>query len=157
MANGDAMAALGRVPSGLFVLTLGQGESETAMLASWVQQCSFEPPQVTVALKRGRDVLDRLGPGATFTLSILGEGQNALVGRFARGTAPGQPAFEGVAVERPDGVPAAVKDALAYLVCRVSDRRAAGDHEVLFAEVVGGRMQSDGKPWCHVRKNGGNY
>jgi flavin reductase (DIM6/NTAB) family NADH-FMN oxidoreductase RutF len=157
MANGDAMAALGRVPSGLFVLTLGRGESETAMLASWVQQCSFEPPQLSVAIKCGRDALGQLGPGATFTLNQLGEGQNALVGRFARGTAPGRPAFEGVEVERPDETPAILKDALAYLTCRVVGRHATGDHEVIFAEVVGGRMLGDGKPWCHVRKNGGNY
>jgi flavin reductase (DIM6/NTAB) family NADH-FMN oxidoreductase RutF len=157
MANGDAMAALGRVPSGLFVLTLGQGESETAMLASWVQQCSFEPPQLSVAVKRGRDVLGQLGPGVVFTLNLLGEGQNALVGRFARGIAPGQPPFDGVEVERPEGAPAVLTDALAYLVCRVNGRHVAGDHEVLFAEVVGGRMLGDGKPWCHVRKSGGNY
>jgi len=40
-------AALGKVPSGLFVLTAKQGDAETAMLASWVQQCSFDPPQLT--------------------------------------------------------------------------------------------------------------
>src|SRR5439155_5323414 len=104
MANGEAMAALGRVPSGLFVLTLGRGESEAAMLTSWVQQCSFDPPQLSVAVKRGRDVLARLGPGAEFTLNVLAEGQNALVGRFARGTPDGAAAFDGVAVDRPDGI-----------------------------------------------------
>ena len=35
----SALAALGRIPSGLFVLTLRHGGRETGMLASWVQQC----------------------------------------------------------------------------------------------------------------------
>lgn len=157
MATEEALIALGRVPSGLFVLTLGQGETETAMLASWVQQCSFEPPQVSVAVKQGRDLLGRLAPGASFTLNQLAEGQNTLVGRFARGTPPGQQPFEGLVVDRPDGAAPVLRDALAYLVCRVTDRCRAGDHELLIAEVVGGRVQGDGKPWCHVRKTGANY
>ena len=57
----DALAAaLGRIPSGLFVLTATSGGAETGMLASWVQQCSFDPPQVTVAVNKERDVLDAL-------------------------------------------------------------------------------------------------
>src|SRR5258706_383723 len=56
--------ALGRVPSGLFILTVCDGQRETGMLASWVQQCSFEPPQVSVAVKHGRDLLAVLKGGA---------------------------------------------------------------------------------------------
>src|SRR5262249_14596361 len=33
-------AALGRVPSGLAILTIRNGDQETGMLVSWVQQCS---------------------------------------------------------------------------------------------------------------------
>ena len=47
-------AALGRVPSGLFVLTIRRGSAETGMLVSWVQQCSFDPPLVSLAVQRGR-------------------------------------------------------------------------------------------------------
>ena len=50
-------AALGRIPSGLFVLTARNGERETGMLASWVQQCSFTPPCVSVALRKGRELI----------------------------------------------------------------------------------------------------
>ncbi len=38
-ASDSLAAALGRIPSGLFVLTAGSGATETGMLASWVQQC----------------------------------------------------------------------------------------------------------------------
>ncbi len=37
---------LGRIPSGIFVLTVGDDTGrETGMLASWVQQASFDPPE----------------------------------------------------------------------------------------------------------------
>ena len=46
-------AALGRILSGVSVLT-GRGTQATGMLTSWVQQCAFEPPSVSVAVKQGR-------------------------------------------------------------------------------------------------------
>ena len=56
----DLFAALGRVPSGLFILTARHGHRETGMLASWVQQCSFDPPQLSLCLRRGRDMVFKL-------------------------------------------------------------------------------------------------
>src|SRR6266545_4365293 len=78
-------AALGRIPSGLFVLTLRHGENETGMLASWVQQCSFDPPQVSVGVNKQRDVLEWLLDGAPFVLNVIPEGGEALVAHFGKG------------------------------------------------------------------------
>jgi flavin reductase (DIM6/NTAB) family NADH-FMN oxidoreductase RutF len=149
--------ALGRVPSGLFVVTVRRGEDETGMLASWVQQCSFEPPQVTVCLRRGRAINAWLSDGAAFAVNVLGEGQTALVRHFGRGFDPGEPAFTGLLIERPDGAAPVLADALAYLDCRVAGRCVAGDHDVLIGSVVGGRLLRDGAPYVHVRKNGLSY
>src|SRR5690349_19585378 len=107
------LAALGRVPSGLFILTVRHGDAETGMLASWVQQCSFEPPQVSVALKRDRDVWAWLGDGAAFKLNILDDSQTDMIGHFGRGFALGEPAFTGLEVERPDGAAPVLSEALA--------------------------------------------
>ena len=161
MTEGDPhkqlAAALGRVPSGLFVLTARRDGDETGMLASWVQQCSFEPPQLTLALKRGRDVLAWLGDGAAFTLNILDDSQTDMIVHFGRGFALGQPAFDGVEVERPGGAAPVLSEALAYLLCRVAGRVPAGDHELIVAQVVGGRLLSEGHPMVHVRKSGMHY
>src|SRR5262249_6938060 len=123
MSDGDgrrALAqALGRVPSGLFVVTVRHDGDETGLLASWVQQCSFEPPQVSVCLRRGRAINSWLADGAAFTVNVLGEGQTALVRHFGRGFDPGEEAFSGLPlVERPDGGAPVLADALAYLDCR---------------------------------------
>ena len=46
-------AVLGRVPSGVFILTASDGQGkETGMLASWVQQAGFDPPCDTVAVNQ---------------------------------------------------------------------------------------------------------
>ena len=153
----DLAAALGKVASGLFVLTVRHGGGETGMLASWVQQCSFEPPQVSVCVRRDRTVNGWLTPGAAFTLNVLDRDAKAIVGHFGRGFEEGEPAFEGLEVERPAGAPPVLRDALACLECQVVERFAAGDHDLIVGRVVAGRTLHDGQPWVHVRKSGLRY
>jgi flavin reductase (DIM6/NTAB) family NADH-FMN oxidoreductase RutF len=161
MSDGEALrsvaGALGRVPSGLFILTVRHGNDETGMLASWVQQCSFEPPQASCAVRRDRAVLAWLTPGAPFAINVLDEDQTDLLVHFGKGFELGQPAFNGLDVERPEGAAAVLLDALAYLDCRVAGRYAAGDHELVIGRVVAGRVLSEGKPMVHIRKNGLRY
>jgi flavin reductase (DIM6/NTAB) family NADH-FMN oxidoreductase RutF len=149
--------ALGRVPSGLFIITARQGEAETGMLGSWVQQCSFDPPLISVAIRADRQVLGWLTPGAPFTVNILDDGQTDMVAHFGRGFGLDQPAFVGLEMLRTNSKAPVLTDALAYLECRVETRHATGDHELLIARVVGGRVLSEGRPMVHVRKSGLHY
>jgi flavin reductase (DIM6/NTAB) family NADH-FMN oxidoreductase RutF len=151
------VAALGRIPSGLFVLTARQGESETGMLASWAQQCSFEPPQVSVAIRKGRYILDWLMDEATFVLNIIPEGGKALIAHFGKGFAPHEAAFEGLAVRRNGENPPVILASHAYLECRVTTRVDAGDHVLVIGRVVAGAVLTPGEPIVHVRKNGLRY
>jgi len=146
--------ALGRVPSGLFIVTMRNGEAETGLLTSWVQQCSFEPPQISLAVRTEREVNAWLTPGARFTVNILGEGEKSLVSHFARGFALDEPAFTGLSIRHPEGYPAVLTDALAYLLCEVAGQCPAGDHNLFIARVNDGHMQGDSRPKIHVRKNG---
>jgi flavin reductase (DIM6/NTAB) family NADH-FMN oxidoreductase RutF len=150
-------SALGRIPSGLFILTARRGEAETGMLVSWVQQCSFDPPQISLAIKRGRELLAWLTPGSAFTLNILDASQTDMVGHFGRGFALNEPAFTDLEVERPDGAAPVLSEALAYLECRVVSQCPTGDHELLIAQVVRGKVLGEGQPMVHVRKSGFHY
>ena len=112
------------------------------MLASWVQQCSFDPPQVTVAVRKGRFLLDWLADGARFGVNVIAEGQKQLVAHFGKGFEEGQPAFDGLEVVRSDGAAPALAAALAFLDCRVAGRFDAGDH-VSFIPFVPRRVKSE--------------
>jgi flavin reductase (DIM6/NTAB) family NADH-FMN oxidoreductase RutF len=153
----DVLAsALGKIPSGLFILTAGSGEYETGMLVSWVQQCSFDPPQITVALQRDRIVHDLLTNGAAFALNVLAAGQIDLLKHFGKGFERGQPAFSGLVVKHSEGVPI-LPAALAHLTCEVAGRCKAGDHDVIIGRVTGGGLHGEGQPFVHVRKSGLRY
>ena len=150
-------AALGRLPSGLFVLTARRDESETGILTSWVQQCAFEPPAISVAIKQGRPVIPWLTEESPFTLNVLDQTQTDMVAHFGRGFALGEPAFEEVEIERPPDGALVLAEALAYLQCLVGKRFAIGDHELIVARVTGGRLLGEGQPMVHIRKSGMHY
>jgi flavin reductase (DIM6/NTAB) family NADH-FMN oxidoreductase RutF len=150
-------AALGRIPSGLFVLTVRHGEQETGVLTSWVQQCSFEPPQLSVALKQGREIGAWLTDGATFVLNVLDDSQTDMVGHFGRGFALTEPAFDGLSLVRsPAGHPV-LEEAHAFLECQVVSRCPTGDHDLLIARVIAGKRLGEGEPMVHIRKRGSHY
>jgi flavin reductase (DIM6/NTAB) family NADH-FMN oxidoreductase RutF len=153
----DLASALGRIPSGLFILTVRHGDAETGILVSFVQQCSFEPPQICFAMKPNRPVVSWLEQGSTFTLNVLDDSQTDMVGHFGRGFPLDQPAFTGLEVERSEAGNIVLSEALAYLDCSVVERHPAGDHDLFIACVGGGKLLGEGTPMVHVRKSGLHY
>lgn len=156
-AHRQLAAALGRIPSGLFILTARLAEAESGILTSWVQQCAFQPPHISLALKRERPISAWLTEGVPFTLNILDDSQTDMIAHFGRGFALHEPAFEGLELERLEHGGPVLQEALAYLECRVRGRYPVSDHELFIAEVVGGRMLSDAQPMVHTRKSGFHY
>ncbi|QDT67663.1 Putative diflavin flavoprotein A 3 [Planctomycetes bacterium MalM25] len=153
----ELLAALGRVPSGIYILTIGAGDESTGMLASWVQQAGFEPPQVSVALKSGRPINERIESGEPFAINIVGATQKHLLGHFGKGFAPGEPAFEGLELAATESGTPALAEAVGVLECRATGGVDAGDHRLIVAEVIAGRLQHDAAPMTHVRKRGDHY
>ncbi|MEZ6045061.1 MAG: flavin reductase family protein [Planctomycetaceae bacterium] len=88
---------LGKTPSGLHILIAGDGAGNTTgMLASWVQQASFDPPAVTVAVNKKRYINDWLAQHPQVVLNLIGEKQNEFLKQFGKGFEPDEPAFEGI-------------------------------------------------------------
>jgi flavin reductase (DIM6/NTAB) family NADH-FMN oxidoreductase RutF len=148
---------LGRHPSGLFILTARHNGLETGMLASWVMQAGFEPPMITVAVRQGRYVAEWLTARATFVVNVLSQGQKPLLAHFSKGFEPGEPAFEGVQIDRTaSGLPA-LRESIGYLECKPVSHLDSGDHRIFLAEVTGGHFTSDDGPLVHIRKSGMHY
>ena len=87
-------SALGSVPSGCFIMTSGDEKTGTGLLASWVQQCSFDPPMVTVCVKEGRPIEAAVMESGRFVLNIIGDSPGEMFGHFGKGFGPGESAFE---------------------------------------------------------------
>lgn len=149
--------ALGRIPSGLFVITWHADGHDRAMLASWVMQAGFAPPHVSIAVAPSRDLLAALEEGAACVVNVLADAQRQLVGRFAKPAAPGEDPFSGLGVTRTPRGAAALADAAAWLECAPVSRADAGDHVVVVARVSAAGGAVDRQPLVHLRRNGLRY
>jgi flavorubredoxin len=74
--DADLEKALGRISSGLYIITARKGEVSSAMLASWVSQASFKPLGFTVSVAKDRAIESLMQVGDTFVLNILEEGNH---------------------------------------------------------------------------------
>lgn len=149
-------AALGRIPSGCAILTAGSGTDRTGMLASWVQQAGFDPLSVSVAVGKGRPIVDLIESTGGFVLNILGEDATAMFKHFGKGFAPGEEAFAGLGV-RQVGEGVIIDDRVAWLSATVRGRLDSGDHWLYVGEVTDGQGDVGAKPLVHIRKNGLGY
>jgi len=150
-------AALGRIPSGLFILTVAHAGQETGFLASWVQQCSFKPPRLSFAVQPDRPIVKMLAPEAVLAFNILEASQTDMIAHFGKGFSPGDDAFRGLEIIREPGKAPVLAEALAVLEGRVGGRVTAGDHDLVLVDLIGGQLLCDGQPMVHIRKNGLHY
>ena len=150
--------ALGRIPSGLFLVMWRDGDEDRVMLASWVMQAGFSPPAISLGVERSRDALPFLQQGGRFVLHVLGTADRGLIGRFAKPASPGSSPFEGLEITRSDCGAAVLAGVGNVLACRATACCATGDHEVVVATVEDA-IRADGTvdPTIHIRKNGLRY
>ena len=152
---------LGRVPSGVFILVAGDVTGrKTGLLTSWVQQASFEPPQITIAVNKSRYLIDWLTEGSPVTLNQVPKGDNTLFRHFGKGFDPETNAFEGIDLIPANNGLMALSSSMATLEGTVCGQMDAGDHRILLVTITNAISHKDPsqfEPFVHVRKNGFGY
>ncbi|HEY9763966.1 MAG TPA: diflavin flavoprotein [Trichocoleus sp.] len=157
--DGKLERALGRISSGLYLLTVQQGNVSSAMLASWVTQASLEPLGVAIAVAKDRAITSFLQINDTFVLNVLEEDNyQPLMKHFLKRFAPGADRFAGIKTYPADNGCPILADALAYLECTITQRMECSDHWILYATVQTGRVSKvEGFTAVHHRKVGTHY
>lgn len=149
--------ALGRIPTGLYIVTARAKDAPIGFVGSFVMQVGFEPPTLSVAIGRGRDHLAVIRAAGRFGVSVLDGSSSKLMTPFFKKYGTGGSPFDHVAhADSPGGVPI-LRDALAWLDCRVTGEHATGDHVVVFGTVEHAALARAGDPSIHLRKNGLGY
>ena len=157
--DADLEKALGRISSGLYIITAKKGELSSAMLASWVAQASFQPLGFTVAVAKDRAIESLMQVGDSFVLNILEEGKHlGLMKHFLKRFAPGADRFAGVRTRPATNGSPLLADALAYVECEVTSRMEVSDHWIVYCTVNDGKVSDpEGQTAIHHRKVGTYY
>ncbi len=132
LATQDFRDVIGHFASGVTVITTTVDETLHGTTASAVTSLSLEPPMLLICMNRSSATGQAVARSGAFAVNILGEGDDLLARRFA---GKGEDKFNGVAVTIGDHGQPLLVDALAQLVCRVTQAVEAATHVVFFAEV----------------------
>lgn len=141
---------------GLAVVTARHDGDGVASTVTWMMQCSFDPPLVAVAVKRGTRTFDMVKAAGAFAIHVIGAGQQEVASLFFKhvgikdGKIGGRPFTVGVT-----GAPI-LADLPGYLECQVVEMVDRGDHPIFIAEVVEASVQSNLLPLA-LRDTGWNY
>lgn len=153
----DIGSALGRIPSGLFIVTTCDERGHPmGFLASFVQQMAMEPPTVAIAVSTEREHLAAIRAKGRFAVCVLGESDKGLMKPFFKKPEDGSPFDDVGATNLDSGLPI-LDDSLAWMECRLAGEHNAGDHVVCFGVVESGERRRDEEPLTHTRKNGLRY
>ncbi|OKH21686.1 diflavin flavoprotein A [Hydrococcus rivularis NIES-593] len=151
--------ALGRISSGLYIITAKKGDLSSAMVASWVMQASLEPLGVAIAVAKDRAIESILHAGDRFVLNVLEEGNyQKLMRHFLKRLPSGSDRFTGIKTYPASNGAAILADALAYMECEVNSRMECSDHWIIYSTATTGRVaKPDALTAVHHRKVGNHY
>jgi len=153
----DYIRALGKIPSGLFIVTAADGDQRAAYLASFVQQVSFDPLLICIACHPDRYPYSIIKKSKKFAINIIPENDKVLMKSFAKGHGPDEDPMASVSLEVCDGLPL-LKDAIGSAVCEVINETKPGDHALFFGKPKDGILFDESvSPWVHVRKSALSY
>jgi flavin reductase (DIM6/NTAB) family NADH-FMN oxidoreductase RutF len=132
-----------RLTTGVYVVGVAHEGRHNAFTAAWVTQVSFDPLLVALAVNPQNLSYSLLRQSGGFVLNMLGRDQLDLARHF--GTQSGRDRDKLLGQRwRPGTLGAPIlENAAAYLECRITGAVAAGDHELVLAEAVGGEVIDD--------------
>ena len=150
--------ALGRISSGLYIVTAKKGEISGAMMASWVAQASFQPLGFTISVAKDRAIDNLLQIGDRFVINVLEEGNyQDLKKHFLKRLLPGADRFAGVKTQTAKNGSPILTDALAYMECEVVSNIECSDHWILYCIVEDGKVSKPDALTAVRHRKVGNY
>lgn len=160
MLQSDKALAVGLIPSGLFIVAVKDETtgSSDGYLASFIQQVSFNPMIVALAIKPGRPAYDLIKAKKPFAINIVGDHDKTFLKHFWKGYNPEQNPLNEIPNHLGEFKGLILDQAKAAIECVMLDSAQPGDHEVIYAEVKASHiMNAESKPMVHLRKSGADY
>src|SRR5262245_4788129 len=146
MTDRDLMQALTMLTTGIYVLTVREGDRRHGMSSSWVTQVSGDPPLLVAAVDRRHHTHAVLARAGCFALNVIGQRGRHLEDYFYSPASrrPDNLAWM-VWEDSPAGMPY-LRDAMASLECRVCAEHTVGDHTLFVAAVTDAILRGADRP-----------
>ena len=138
--------ALSEITTGIYVLTVNDGQLHHGMSSSWVTQVSGEPPLIMAAVDKRHFSHGIIERQSVFGLNVVGGNGKELEDYFFSAAARKPENLTPFAyVLGETGVPLLAL-AMAVFECRVVGSYPAGDHTLFVASIVRAEVRSQDRP-----------
>jgi flavin reductase (DIM6/NTAB) family NADH-FMN oxidoreductase RutF len=137
---------LRKIPHGVYICGVRDGEEMNGFTASWVMQCSFKPPLIVNCVRADSGSHEMIKNSGVFALSFLDSNQKDLAAKFFKPKSrvgdklQDVEFYEGTATGCP-----IIKDSLGYIECKVVDVSDKGDHTIYVGEVIASGIHREGE------------
>ncbi len=135
--------ALAALTTGIYVLTVQNGEHQHGMSSSWATQVSGEPLLLMAAVDQQHTTHDMIRESSAFALNIVGQDSWHLEDYFYSAQADQPENLTPFALDTGITGTPLLRDALAALDCQLVSTHLAGDHTLFIGEVVDVRVRTD--------------
>lgn len=140
------------------MITLDRNGERDGMLTSWICQAAFDPPMLTVAVKKERPLIKHLEVNSQFVVNVLSKTNMDIFKNFAKPYQEGLDRFADLALDDKGCTQPVFKECVAYLLCQVKQLVESGDHYLVLAEIIdGASLNQNAEPMVHLRKDGFQY
>ncbi|MEO1375047.1 MAG: flavin reductase family protein [Cyanobacteria bacterium J06635_10] len=148
---------LRKIPHGLYICGVKDGEEVNGFTASWLMQASFKPPLVVNCVRGDSISHTMIEKSGVFAISFLEDGQKDLAEKFFKPMRRVGNKFEDVEFRLGEetGCPIII-DSLGYIECQVVGNVDKGDHTVYVGEVIAAGIHREGKQLL-LETTGWNY
>ncbi|MDO8613156.1 MAG: flavin reductase family protein [Dehalococcoidia bacterium] len=156
MSEEEVKRVMDEMPYGLYIVGSRMDGEVNAMMADWVMQVSFNPRLVAVSFENDARTLANVRQSKVFTVNLLPLESMELAARFAqpyygskvKGRSEEEAAkvhhkLEGTPYQRTERGCPVLDDAMAWLECEAEQFLPTGDHTLVIARVLDGRVERD--------------
>jgi flavin reductase (DIM6/NTAB) family NADH-FMN oxidoreductase RutF len=145
--SGDLATALASLTTGIYVLTVADGDRRHGMSSSWVNQVSGDPPLFSAAVDQQHFSHAIITKTRSFALNIVGSRGRQLEDYFYSERARRPDNLAGIDCELSPRLRLPwLSDAMVSIEAQVVSSLAAGDHTIFIAEPVGVRVRPSDRP-----------
>ena len=147
---------LRKIPHGLFICGVRDGDDVNGFTASWVTQGSFEPPLVVMGVRADSSSHAIIEATKRFSLNVLRADQKNLAAVFFKPQKGLGGRFESAPFTEGElGLPL-LDDAVGGVECELVGSLKHGDHTVFVGAVKSARLIADGEA-LNLASTGWNY
>jgi flavin reductase (DIM6/NTAB) family NADH-FMN oxidoreductase RutF len=132
----NLITAFSALTTGIYVMTVRDGDRRHGMSSSWVTQVSGDPPLLMAAVDQRHFTHAILARTRRFALNVLGRKGRHLEDYFFSKGAQRPDNLDGIACDdSADGLPL-LREAMLNIACEVREQLPAGDHTLFVAAIT---------------------